>query len=166
MREKFVTREGVIVDNSDVSIGEREETTWVWTEFWLSRDDFMIVKNSDGIFAFDLVERATGSDIDRVSFDLEDIVSDYSGQWMGSIENRPDNVQSATLYGDDIEDDGDMGDAFLNSSKNQIGPWINYNGQELKVRVGGDWFQVLKPGDYTREQYLKLYMNVLSAYTT
>ncbi|RLM47874.1 hypothetical protein DVK00_05055 [Haloarcula sp. Atlit-47R] len=74
---------------------------------------------------------------------------------MGGFQDREDRVRSGTLYGDEIERDIDMGEAFLSSDKNQIGPNIEFDGTEVKVRITEDGLvQVVGPGNYEREKYL------------
>ncbi|KZX47083.1 hypothetical protein AV929_01775 [Haloarcula sp. K1] len=116
------------------------------------------------MFAFNLIEQALNGDLSEAEFELARIVSDHPGQWMGGFEERSDNVRNGILYGDDIEYDGDIGTAFRNSDKNMIGPDIDYGGQTLRLRMGSNWFQVLKPGDFTRKEYLNFLDQYLRKY--
>lgn len=164
-RQEVEERDDVQLQNGDIDIGQTQEIEWVWTNYWVVPDEIIVVGNAEGKFAFELIGEALGTGIDRVTFNLSEIIEDYPGQWMGSFEDRADNVQRGTLYGDRIEDDAAMGRAFLESSKPQIGPWINYGDEDLKVRIGRDgWAQVVSPGTYSREKYLGLVRDVLLNY--
>lgn len=160
-----------ISDNGDICIQENQRINWVWTDFWVVQKDnpgsFAVVKNSDGIFAFDQLSNATGTGINQIRFDLEEILSDFPGQWIGGFNERSGRVQSGLLYGDKIEDDIKMGDPFKKTSnKTVIGPKINYRGQELKVKVGVDgWVQIVSPGTYPRDKYLSFLRDVILNYT-
>ena len=164
-REEIEERDQVELQNEGLSIGSSEEITWTWTRYWVIPGELVVVGDAGGEFAFELLAEALDCNVSQVRFELSEIMNDYPGQWMGSFEDRADNVQRGTLYGDRIEDDAEMGRAFIESSKPQIGPWINYRDEELKVRIGRDgWAQVVSPGTYQREKYLGLVRNVLLNY--
>lgn len=155
----------------NISIQTKQEPEWVWTDFWIVKQDnpgnFVVVKNSDGLFALELLSNSIGTNIEKVRFNLEEILSDFPGQWVGGFEERPGRVQSGLLYGDDIEDDIEMGDPFKRTSnKSVIGPKIEYRGQELKVKVGVDGYvQIVSPGTYSRDSYLSFLRDVMLNYT-
>lgn len=159
--------EAVDVDgngNGEISVGTKERVEKKWTRYWILEDEYVIVENAKGKFAFKLIEAALDGEVEGLSLNLAQIVRDHPGQWMGGFEERSDNVRNGILYGDSIEFDGDMGDAFLNSDKKMIGPDIDYGGEALRLRIGGGWFQILSPGDYTREEYLEFFDDYLSRY--
>ena len=163
VKEYFTEVERVDV-NDDIEIGTEELKRKMWTRYWISQNDYVVVQNADGAFALDLVETAINGEVNRATIDIPQIIDDYPGQWMGAFDNRDDNVRSGLYFGDDIEDDQDLGEAFMQSDKNQIGPLMGHQGQELKLRVGTDWFQVLRPGDFTRREYLEFYEDIISQY--
>lgn len=165
-KQELEERDDVQLQDGNIDIGSTQEVTWAWTRYWVIPDEIVVVGNSKGEFAFDLVSTALSAEVEKVMFNLSEIIEDYPGQWMGSFEDRPDNVQRGTLYGDRIEDDADMGHAFMQSSKPQVGPWIDYQGEELKVRIGrSGWAQVVSPGTYSQEKYLSLVRDILLDYT-
>lgn len=164
-QQQLEESDDVQLQNGDIDIGRTQDIEWVWTNYWVVPDEFIVVGSTKGEFAFELLEEVLDAKIKRVNFNLSEIIDDYPGQWMGSFEERADNVQRGTLYGDRIEDDPDMGNAFLESSKRQIGPWINYGDESLKVRIGREgWAQVVSPGTYNREKYLGLVRDILLDY--
>lgn len=164
VNEYFQEVEDVDVDNDEIEVGRTEVKKRNWTRWWVAKDNFVVAQNKDGEFAFDLIEQATGGEVDKVEFDLPEIVRDYPGQWMGGIEDRQGNVENATFFGEDIEHDGDLGTAFQNSDKSQIGPRIPYDGEELKIRIGPSWYQVVKPANFPRQKYLAFLDEVLLEY--
>lgn len=98
---------------------------------------------------------------------MDDIRTDFPGQWVGGFEQRSGQVESGLLYGSEIEDDTEMGDPFRQTSnKNVIGPKISYRGDSLKLKIGRDgWVQVVKPGTYQRESYLRFVEDVMMNYS-
>ncbi|WP_137291742.1 hypothetical protein [Natronorubrum halophilum] len=154
----------VEVNGSNITVTSREIEKKIWTRYWIFPQDYVVVQNKSGEFAFKILESITGGDIEKIEFDLAEIVRDHPGQWMGGFEERNDNVESGTLYGEEIEYDGDIGQAFLDSNKNQIGPRISYNNIDLKIRVGDSWFQVTSPGNYTRQQHLEFFNSYMADY--
>lgn len=157
------------IENNGIDITEERKPVWNWTTLWVVQDaepqDFVVVKNSDGIFAFDRLEDALSTELSQARFDLESIIDDFPGQWVGGFEERQARVQSGMLYGDDIERDSDMGRPFMNSPKSMIGPIVDYRGDRLKLKIGQDGFvQVVAPGDYSREAYLNFIEDVMLEY--
>lgn len=151
--DEYYTTEDIVDVSSGISISEEEVKNRMWTSFWLSPDDFIVVKNSKGVFAFDIIERAIGGDVEDMQFDLQGVIDQYPGQWMGTFDDRPDNVNGGTLFGEEIESDSEIGDAYQNSSKNQIGVEIPYNGKDYKVRVGNQFVQLYGVND--RQEWLE-----------
>lgn len=159
------------VDSSgEIRITNSHEPEWHVTDFWaVSRpdsDDLIVVKNSGGTFAFDLIADAIGMNIKRIRFDLHQILADFDGHWVGGFDERSGRVESGLLYGEDIENDVEMGDPFKRTSnKSVIGPKIDYNGDSLKLKIGRDgWVQVVSPGTYPREAYLNFVNDVMLSY--
>jgi len=150
--EYYDTVEDISVSDG-IDIAEDEIKKRMWTSFWISDDDFIVVRNSNGTFAFDIIERAINGEVERGEFDLHDIINQYPGQWMGSFDDRPDNVNSGTLFGEDIEQDPDIGDVYETSDKNQIGVRIPYGGKDYTVRVGESFVQLYGIND--RQEWLE-----------
>lgn len=145
-----------ITNDNKINIVTNRDSGWNWTNYWLVPGKFVVAeKTADGEFPFSQLTDSTGVEITRARFRLSDIVEEYPGQWMGGFQDREERVRSGTLYGEEIEEDIDMGDAFLSSDKNQIGPKIEFGGTEVKVRITEDGLvQVVGPGNYKREKYL------------
>ncbi len=156
-----------ITDGNQISIVPNRESAWNWTRYWLVPGKFMVAEStSDDGFPFDKLTESTGVQINRARFNLSEIVEEYPGQWMGGFQDREEQVRSGTLYGEEIERDIDMGEAFLDSDKSQIGPKIKYDGTEVKVRITEDGLvQVVGPGNYQREKYLTFIEDMLFDFT-
>jgi hypothetical protein len=163
--EEFYAEEHGLKINGNISVEVQEVKQQRWTRYWLLDNNYVVVQNKEGRFAFDLLQRITGGNVEKVTFDIAAIIDDYPGQWMGSFGNRSNNVNSGTLYGEDIENDTDLGQAYRDSNKSTIGVRMGYNGDTLMLRVGESWFQIVSPGDYTRRQYLEFLENVMMNYT-
>lgn len=155
-----------------IRVERRKRPEWVITKFWVveggENENFAVVKNAEGRFAFNLLEACSDAEISPVRFDLEEILSDFPGQWVGGFKKRDGRVQSGMLYGDEIEDDIEMGDPYRNTTnKSLIGPKIRYRGVELKVKVGWDGLvQIVSPGSYPREAYLQFVRDIMLNYAS
>lgn len=152
--------------NGNISIKTEEVKQERWTRYWLADNNYLVVQNKEGRFAYDLVHRITGADVNKIDINIPRIIRDYPGQWMGSFGNRSSNVNSGTLYGDDIENDTELGQAYRNSNKSTIGVKMGYNGDNLMLRIGESWFQIVSPGGYTRKDYLEFFEDVLRNYVS
>ena len=156
-----------ISNENEINIVSDRQSGWDWTRFWLVPSKFVVAESTfDNGFPFNKLTESTGVQINRAQFRLSNIVEEYPGQWMGGFQDREEQVRSGTLYGDEIERDIDMGDAFLRSDKNQIGPKIEFDGTEVKVRITEDGLvQVVDPGNYPREKYLTFIEEMLFDFT-
>lgn len=145
-----------ITDGDRINIVPDRQSGWNWTRYWLVPGKFVVAEStSDDGFPFNKLTESTGVEINCARFRLSEIVEEYPGQWMGGFKDREERVRTGTLYGKEIEEDIDMGDAFLRSDKSQIGPTIEFDGTEVKVRISEDGLvQVVGPGEYEREKYL------------
>lgn len=145
-----------ITNDNEINIVPDRDSGWKWTRYWFVPGKFVVAENTtDDEFPFTQLTESTGVEITPANFRLSEIVEEYPGQWMGGFQDREERVRSGTLYGDEIEEDIDMGDAFLRSDKNQIGPTIEFGGTEVKVRITEEGLvQVVGPGNYEREKYL------------
>lgn len=170
-RQELNSSQEVCPIDGDIQVTTQKRPEWKHTDFWAVKttdgSDFVVAENSGGVFAFDLLENITGLEFTKVRFQLDDIRSDFPGQWVGGFEKRSGQVESGLLYGNEIEDDTEMGDPFRQTSnKNVIGPKISYRGNDLKLKIGRDgWVQVVKPGTYQRESYLRFVEDVMMSYS-
>jgi hypothetical protein len=156
----------VQINDGSVDISETRGQDWDWARIWVVPDEFIVVSRASGTFPFDKLSESMGVTVRQAKFSLTEIVKDHPGHWMGGFEDREERVRSGTLYGEEIERDIDMGDAFVSADKNQIGPIIDYSGREIKARVTNDGFvQIVSPGDYKREKYLSFLEEILIDYT-
>lgn len=113
-----------------------------WAEFWLTTESIILVERKDAReFVFRVVSQAlTASDnhMHPVLMDIERIANEHPGHWLGSIVDREGNMQNATMFGTDIEDDNVIGDEYVRCHKNQVGFITDYFGAPVKVRVTAD----------------------------
>lgn len=164
--ERITDEKTVEVENGNIQITPDRNPDWTWSNFWLVPDKFVVAENVVGDFPFDKLSQSADVDINRSRFNLTEIVQEHPGQWMGGFQDRPERVRSGTLYGEEIEEDIAMGDAFLNSDKNQIGPIVEFDGTEVKARITQDGLvQVVSPGSYTRDKYLTFIEEMLLDFT-
>lgn len=156
-----------ITDGDQINVITDRKPGWNWTDFWLVPGEFIVAESTeDDGFPFTELTQATDIQINRARFKLSEIVEEYPGQWMGGFQDREEQVRSGTLYGDEIERDIDMGEAFLRSDKNQIGPSIEFDGTEVKVRITEDGLvQVVGPGNFEREKHLSFIREMLVDFT-
>lgn len=163
--KRILNEKEVSIDDGTVEIIENRKSNWDWARIWVVPDEFILVSRASGTFPFDKLSESIGVAVRRAKFNLTEIVQDHPGHWMGGFEDREERVRSGTLYGDEIERDIDMGDAFISADKNQIGPIIEFEGREIKARVTVDGFvQVVSPGDYRREKFLSFIEEILIIY--
>jgi len=164
--KRVLTEKEVSIEDRTVDIVKNRKSDWDWARIWVVPDKFIVVSRASGTFPFDKLSEAMDLQVRQAKFNLTEIVQDHPGHWMGGFEDREERVRSGTLYGDKIERDIDMGDAFISADKNQIGPIIGFGGREIQARVTVDGcVQIVSPGDYKREKYLSFIEEVLITYT-
>jgi len=162
---RVVEEEQVQIDGGDIEVSKERFTKWDWSRFWVVPNEFIVAASVSDSFPFDKLTESLGIPVQQAKFNLSNIVSDHPGHWMGGFEDRDERVRAGTLWGDEIERDIDMGEAFVSSDKNQIGPIIEFDGTEVRARVTKDGFvQVVSP-DYNMEKYLAFLEDMLIDYT-
>lgn len=137
-----------------------------WGRFWVTKHSVAAAQRFDTAdFTFRVLGKALGIEIHVLTIDVQKMAKDTKGHWLGAITGRRGHVQSATLYGDDIEDDSDMGQAYVSSQKSQIGFWTDYFGGRTKVKATRDG-SVTVYGDLTEDRptYLAFIKDVVLPY--
>lgn len=163
--KRFMVRENIDIENGSIDIYEERSADWDWSNIWIVPGEFILVSQALGNFPFNKLSESLGLTVRQAQFDLTRIVQDHPGHWMGGFQDREERVRAGTLWGDEIERDIDMGEAFVSSDKNQIGPIIEYDGQDIKARVTEDGFvQIVSPGSYERQKFLSFIGEVLLEY--
>ena len=139
--EFLVTQQKLVEDpNGRFRLGEPvTERVARWGRFWLTTKSVVVAQRFDTAdFTFRILGKALAISINVAAIDIQRMGSDVRGHWLGAISGRRGHVQSAMLYGDDIEDDSDMGETYIRSQKRQIGFWTDYFGGRTKVKVTHD----------------------------
>jgi hypothetical protein len=142
-----------------------------WAEFWLTTESIILVERKDAReFVFRVISQALASSdshIHSVFMDIEKIADDHPGHWLGSIVDRAGNMQNATMFGTDLEDDNVIGDEYVGSHKNQVGFVTEYFGAPVKVRVTADGtIIVLKNLSNSMGEYIQYIRQNLLRYAT
>ncbi|WP_049970544.1 hypothetical protein [Haladaptatus cibarius] len=168
-----------IMKNEEISVQEDLESTQNGSDFPIEtksevekktrsydifgiQGEFVAVSGENPSSAFSLLTDITGIEIKKVEFDLESILQETGGaSWMGTFSERSGNVRSGTLYGEQIsfrdylEDDDD-------GRFEQIGPVIEFGGEEVKMRITRDGLvQVVSPGGYRKSKLSTLISEIL-----
>ena len=140
----------------------------VYTRFEIIGNNLVRVQNSSArSVAFSVLSHGLGGVVDYVkpvNFDLQTLARDYSGHWVGGIQDRDGHMQSGIFWGDTIERDDAIGRCYRNGTKNQVGFATEYFGNEpMKVRVTKEG-SIQVYGNVTEEQYIQFVMDELSQY--
>lgn len=113
-----------------------------WAEFWLTTESIILVERKDAReFVFRVISQAlrnSDNHIHSVQMDVERIANDHPGHWLGSIVDRSGNMQNATMFGSDIENDNVIGAEYVKCHKAQVGFVTDYFEAPVKVRVTAD----------------------------
>ena len=113
-----------------------------WAEFRLTTRSIILAERKDARgFVFRVISQAlTGSNscIHPVRMDIERIADDHPGHLLGSRVDRRANMQNATMFGTNIENDHVIGAEYVRCHKSQVGFVTDYFQAPVKVRVTRD----------------------------
>ena len=151
-------------------IQDKEVIDTAWSNFWFTTKSYIIVESKHArLRLFKLIRKALSlneRDIIPVGLNLEDIFNDYPSQWLGGFRDRQGHIHAGSLYGEDIINDPEVGDAYIRTRhKNQVGFLTDYFGPEVKIRVTNEGFiQVYGNFDNNTNEIFQFIRDELSQY--
>ena len=136
------------VDDGTITTTEDYQKTFLYTEFLAVPGEFIIIDGTDGEFLFDQLTSYTDGFVSRATVDLDSYAESRpnADPWECGFSGASGNIDSGTVYGEDVTDDLNMGDVLESSDKNQLGLEFEYEGRDIKMEVSRSGFiRILEP---------------------
>ncbi|WP_440769353.1 hypothetical protein [Natronorubrum sp. DTA28] len=140
-----------------ISTEERSKNTY-YTEFVVVPDSFAIISSGSGEFFFDLLNEQTGATIERANFDLYSFLNEHTdaNQWQAGFYGNEGQAKKGTVYGENVLDDGDVGEVLAHSKLNQLGLEYDYEDFTTKMTVTeSGYLDLYQPSNLETEQFLQ-----------
>ncbi|WP_373190218.1 hypothetical protein [Halolamina sp.] len=157
--DQYVDTNSVEINGNSIRTGEKSEIRTQYTEFLLSVDGFVIVKNSGGIFALDLIGKHENVSIERAEVNLNSFISGHSGftPWKVGFYGKSGNADNGVVHGNEIWDDPELGPLLESQRKNQLGIDIEWRGYEIKMMLTeSGYLNIYQPGDFGNTGFMRL----------
>jgi len=155
--ETLEERAETAIDDGEIQVHEQPETRTRYTEFVGVPDEFVVVDNSRGIFAFDLIATQTDTAIDRATVDLDSFFGTRGSArpWKAGFYGTNGNSVSGVFHGEDLRETHDLDSLLTDSSLNQVGLQYGYDGAEVKMTAArSGYVEVYRPTAFDSAAYL------------
>lgn len=144
-------------DGDVISTEERSKKTY-YTEFVVVPDTFAIINSGSGEFFFDLLKEETGASTKRANIDLYSFLNEHpdANQWQTGFYGNDGQAEKGTVFGENILDDGDIGEVLAHSKLNQLG--LEYEYDEFSVQMTATesgYLDIYQPSNLETEQFLQ-----------
>jgi hypothetical protein len=156
--ERVVNRATTELDFGEVRVEETPQTETRVTELVGVPGEFVVAGSGGGTFAFDLVSRDTGADIERASLDLNAFLDAQSDAepWKAGFCDGSGSCENGILHGTDLLDDERLAELFDGSTLNQLGLDCAYDDRSLKMTAAGSGYvEVYRPSEFETADFLQ-----------
>jgi hypothetical protein len=129
-----------------------------YTEFISSPGEFVVVETLDDAFAFEMIADATETEIEATELDLQSFADSHpdASLWMSGFYNHPGNADNGMVYGDDVNNDADLGDVLENSDKNSLGVKMHFRAKQLKLMLTESGYVEVYESDFSSMEFAAL----------
>ena len=147
-RTKNIVKSGKVLKVID----DKEVIDTLWSRFWLTKESYIVIKV--GRFKRKIFEvLCHGLDqepnsIRPITFNIEEIAYANPRKWLGGFYDREGNVSSGVFFGENIENDIELGDIYKDmKKKNQVVFFTEYFRADTKIKI-------------TRTGYIQIFTNL------
>jgi len=155
--ERTAERATAELDYGEVRVRETDATETHVTRFVGVPGEFVVTESSAGRFAFDLIGRDTGTDVERATFDLDGFLDVHADAdvWKAGFSGADGNAESGVFHGSDLLADDDLGDLVRRGSLNQLGLEYDYDEDDLKMTAAeSGYVEVYRPAAFESADFL------------
>ncbi|WP_157231326.1 hypothetical protein [Halostagnicola larsenii] len=140
-----------------ISTEERSKTTY-YTEFVVVPDSFAVIDSGSGEFFFDLLNEQTDATTERANLDLYSFLNEHTSanQWQTGFYGNDGQAKKGTVFGENVLEDGDIGDVLTHSKLNQLGLEYEYDDFSTKMTITeSGYLDLYQPSNLETEQFLQ-----------
>ncbi|GAB7011653.1 hypothetical protein [Halorubrum trueperi] len=163
-REELATREAAAIEFDAISVESESDVVTRHTHFATIPGDLVVVENSNGLFFYDILDRAIGTSPDRVTVSLESVLSEFpdASLWKVGFYGRDSGVENGVLHGENLQDDPAFSEYLADGSFNQLGMRVTVDGEEHNLNITeSGYFEIYEPRDLDTKAFLRFVRNHL-----
>ncbi|UPV76155.1 hypothetical protein M0R89_08895 [Halorussus limi] len=156
--ERVVNRTTTELDYGEVRVEETPRTETRVTEVVGVPGEFVVAGSGRGTFAFDLVSRDTGADIERATLDLSALLDAQrdAEPWKAGFREVDGACENGVLHGSDLLSDERLEDLLDGAAFNQLGLDCTYDDRSLKMTAAeSGYVEVYRPSEFETAEFLQ-----------
>ncbi|WP_327051159.1 hypothetical protein [Halomicrococcus gelatinilyticus] len=155
--ERTAERATAELDYGEVRLRETNETETRVTGFVGVPGEFVVTESGAGRFAFDLIARDTGTDVERATFDLDGFLDAHADAdvWKAGFSGADGSAESGLFHGSDLLADDDLAHLVRRGDLNQLGLEYGYDEDDLKMTAAkSGYVEVYRPAAFDSADFL------------
>lgn len=163
-REELATREAAAIEFDAISVESESDVVTRHTQFATIPGDLVVVENSNGLFFYDILERAVGASPDRVSVSLDSVLAEFpdASLWKVGFYDRDGGAKNGVLHGENLQDDPAFSEYLADGALNQLGMRVSIEDEEYNLNITeSGYFEVYEPRDLDTKGFLRFIRNYL-----
>lgn len=163
-REEVATVEAAAIEFDAISLESKSDVVTRHTNFAVIPGELVVVENSNGLFLYDMLERAIGVSPERVNVSLEGVKSEFTDAsiWKVGFYGRDDGVENGVLHGQNLQNDPAFAEYLASGGLNQLGMRVSIDDEEYNLYLTeSGYFELYEPRDIDTKDFLLLIRNHL-----
>lgn len=157
-REEVATVEAAAIEFDAISFDSASDVVTRHTEFAVIPGELVVVESSDGLFLYDVLERAIGVSPERVNVSLDGVQSAFpnASLWKVGFYGRDEGAENGVLHGQDLQDDPAFAEYVASGALNQLGMRLTIDDEEYNLYIAeSGYFELYEPRDLDTKEFLK-----------
>jgi|AntRauTorcE11898_2_1112593.scaffolds.fasta_scaffold29729_1 hypothetical protein len=157
-REELATVEAAAIEFDAISFDSESDIVTRHTDFAVIPGELVVVESSDGLFLYDVLERAIGVSAERVSVPLDGVQSAFPNAsiWKVGFYGRDEGAENGVLHGQDLQDDPAFAEYVSSGSLNQLGMHVTIDDETYNLYLSeSGYFEIYEPRDLDTKEFLK-----------
>lgn len=163
-REELATREMAAIEFDSISMESEVDVVTRHTNFAIIPGDLVVVENSNGLFLYDMLERAIGSSPERVNLSLKGVRSEFpdASLWKVGFYGRESGAENGVLHGENLQEDPAYSEYLTSGGLNQLGMRVTIEGEEYNLNLTeSGYFEIYEPRDLDTEDFMRFVLDHL-----
>lgn len=155
--ETVEEREQIDISDGEITQAQRPTKITKYTHFIACPGEFVVAKDSSGVFVFDLIaSQHSGVTVIEAEIDLEGYLLEQQNAdpWKAGFYGKSGKAENGVVHGDNLFDDSDFGEVIGNCQLNQIGLDIKNSQKKIKMTAAeSGYLEIYQPSDFSSEEF-------------
>lgn len=158
--ERVVQNDNIRINDDGISELTTEKKEAMSTDFLYHPGEFFALSNSDGQFAFDVVNRIGETNILSSVIDLDRFITTKLeskvdvNPWKIGFYNKQGPADNGVVHGDALLNDNELASVLDVTEKNQLGVDYEYNSQFIRMTAAeSGYVEIYRPNDFETSDF-------------